>query len=193
MPKLALNKHTMSKEIEEWRPVVGYEGLYEVSDWGNVRSVDRIVIRRTRWNKTISKKYKGTLLSLINGRYYKVELNNVIASKKLVHRLVAEAFIPNPNNLPIVGHLDCNTHNNSVENLYWCTQYENNNHPITKKRRSLSKMKPLDQIDEITGEVVNSFESVKEARNNGFHHASDVANGKRKQDKGFLFKFCTFS
>lgn len=138
----------MSKLIEEWRPVVGYEGLYEVSDWGRVKSVDRIeIFFNNKCNKNTIRKRKGRIINIdynCKGGYGRIYLNkdgNEI--KKRIHRVVAETFIPNPDNKPCVGHWDCNVTNNKVENLYWCTVVENNNNPITKQRQSEAKKRKI--------------------------------------------------
>ena len=98
-------------------PVKGYEGLYEVDREGNIYSLVQNNSRR----KGKLKDYAGS-----NG-YRKVNLYDLDGKckKKFIHRLVAEAFIPNPLNKPNVNHLDCDTANNRVENLEWCTQSEN--------------------------------------------------------------------
>lgn len=102
---------------EEWRPVKGYEGLYEVSNMGRVKSLhygkERIL--RPSDNST---------------GYRIVELAKQAPKRKLVHRLVAEAFIPSPMNLPVVNHLDGDKHNNCVSNLEWCTYRQNTLHAI---------------------------------------------------------------
>ena len=108
----------MTEEI--WRPIVGYEGLYEVSSYGRVRSLDRYV-------KCDYEKYrlhKGKVLSPGKDKdgYLSVVLSCNGKHKKIaVHRLVAQAFIPNPDNLPQVNHRDENPSNDNVDNLEWCT------------------------------------------------------------------------
>lgn len=99
--------------MEEWKNVIGYEGLYEVSNIGNVRNVRRNTLLRLS-------KTKG---------YIQVYLyKNGVKTGLKVHRLVAEAFIPNPDNLPQVNHKDENKMNNRVENLEWCTAKYNSNY-----------------------------------------------------------------
>ena len=112
--------------IEEWRPVVGYEGLYEVSNTGRVRSLDRYV-------RSKSKSYrlqKGSILSpsTSNGYLYVILQASQVTRKFRIHRLVAQAFLPNPDNLPQVNHKDEDKLNNRVDNLEWCTVKYNNNY-----------------------------------------------------------------
>lgn len=112
---------------EEWRPIPNYIGYYEVSNIGNVRSVDRLVT----YSNGVQRVHKGKILKQdINYKgYHRVRLQKDGKSKSFsVHRLVALAFIPNPNSLPQVNHIDENKSNNCVSNLEWCTSEYNNNY-----------------------------------------------------------------
>lgn len=121
----------MEQSKEEWRDVVGYEGLYQVSNMGRVRSLTRTILRSKKYGVGMPRTYYAKEKPLIKNRtgYYKVNLcKNGIHKQPLVHQLVARAFIPNPNNYHFVNHLDCNRINNNVENLEWCTQKMNSQH-----------------------------------------------------------------
>lgn len=112
--------------LENWKPVVGYESFYEVSDRGRVRSKDRQV-----WNGRGFYNKKGRILkqSKTTTGYWKVELSKDGEKKsKKVHRLVAESFIPLSKGKPLINHKDGNPLNNKVENLEWCNQSENMKH-----------------------------------------------------------------
>ena len=135
----------MSKIVEEWRPVVGYEGLYEVSDWGNVRSVDRTFEYYNRGN-LIKRTFKGQpLKKVLNFEgYHIVTLSDANHKQRQckVHRLVAAAWLPNPENKDEVGHLK--TLDNGLEdktaneawNLAWMTREENANYGTIGERLS---------------------------------------------------------
>ena len=119
--------------IEEWRPVVGYEGLYEVSNTGRVRSVDRYI----KNGHSSYRLHKGKVISLLKGEYGYIQVNlyyNGKNYKKYVHRLVAQAFIPNPDNLPQINHKDEDKTNNRVDNLEWCTAKYNINYGTRKDK-----------------------------------------------------------
>ena len=113
--------------IEEWRPIEGYEGLYEVSNTGRVRSVDRYVVDSLGHRKF----YKGKVLIPVKSNlgYLLVSLCcNGKHKMFLVHRLTAQAFLPNPDNLPEVNHLDEDKTNNRVDNLEFCDRSYNINY-----------------------------------------------------------------
>jgi hypothetical protein len=114
---------------EVWKsvPVDFYNGYYEVSNLGNVRSVDRLV-KCENGVRSI----KGTIKKLqVREGYPMVSFSRSQIMKSFnVHRLVAIAFIPNPKNYPIVNHIDGNKWNNSVSNLEWCDYFHNNQHSV---------------------------------------------------------------
>ena len=107
-----------------WKDVAGYEGLYQVSDTGQVKSLAR------RWRRRDKLLKPGKRA----GNYLFVVLNrDGIEDRRSVHRLVAEAFLPNPNQLPQVNHKDEDPTNNHVDNLEWCTQEYNVRYSKSKK------------------------------------------------------------
>ena len=113
--------------MEEWKEIPGYEGLYEVSNKGNVRNVRR--------NKLLR-------LQKTNNGYIRVVLSkNRIKTGFQVHRLVALTFLPNPLNLPQVNHLDENKKNNNIDNLEWCTAKYNINYGTARIRTRDTKIK----------------------------------------------------
>jgi hypothetical protein len=114
---------------EEWRPVVGYEESHEVSNLGRVRSKTRLVERTLSFDtsKKAMYPYKGKLINFYITRkgYHRTSLNG---KKHLVHRLVADAFIPKVEGKPQVNHINGIKGDNRVENLEWCTNAENQAH-----------------------------------------------------------------
>lgn len=131
---------------EEWRDVVGYEGLYKISSRGRVKSY-HARYKKPRILKT----------SMTTTGYRKVELaKNKVKKSRKIHRLVAEAFIPNEGNKPYINHLDSNPINNNVDNLEWCTQKENMVHSaIFGNHKSLAwKNKEQVVADYISGKSI---------------------------------------
>lgn len=155
-------------EYEVWKPVVGYEGVYEVSDKGNVRSLDRTVKCSNQYGAIFERTYPGKIMMQNDVNKYKTV--SLLGKTKLVHRLVAEAFIPNPDNKPEVNHKDRDHGNNSLDNLEWVTKLENAKHALqngwdpgssrrgkTNSAEWYAKMKSLKH--EVTSELVDKLRS----------------------------------
>lgn len=117
------------RKIEQWKTIQGYEGYYEVSNLGRIKSLERY----TTTNHLIKEKILKT--SIMKNGYEIVRLSkDGIKKTYLVHRLVAQAFISNPENKPHIDHIDTNRLNNKVENLKWVTLSENMNNPKTLEK-----------------------------------------------------------
>lgn len=115
--------------MELWKSVIGYEGMYEVSNTGNVRSVDRRVSTNIKFNTSRVIKGKPLDMNLKHTGYYSVDLcKNGKVKTESVHRLVAIAFIPNPNNSKVVNHINGIKTDNRVENLEWVSYKDNHWH-----------------------------------------------------------------
>lgn len=158
--------------VEEWRPVVGYEEKYEVSSLGRVRSLcHRGGIR----NKPLLLSNRPSSSGYVRAHLHDGTLNKCVK----VHRVVALAFIPNPDNLPQVNHIDeCKT-NNAVDNLEWCTALHNTHHSIKVK---------YSFIHGETNEVVEPISLTKFCKERGLTQSSmsQVHNGKAKHHKGWI-------
>lgn len=128
----------MNKNIEIWKDITGHEGVYQISSNSRVRSLERYV--NCKMGKKSLKKEK--LLKPDTSAFYeRVRLEKW----RPVHRLVAEAFIPNPENKPCINHIDKNKLNNSIENLEWVTHRENITHSLTN--RSITKIRGVNWIE----------------------------------------------
>ena len=167
------------------KPIRGFEGLYEVDDCGNVYSLRKGIVLKPHF---LDKGYAQYALSK-NGK------------RKLIlgHRLVAEAFIENPNNYPIINHKDENKQNNNSDNLEWCTYSYNSNYgsmveyhkqnDCWKKGVEATK-KPVYQM--LNGKVINEFESLMEASrktNTNYSCISACCKGNRKKSNKFEWKY----
>lgn len=119
----------MDNECEEiWRPIDNYESQYEISNFGRIRRISHTITQYSKFGKRYEKFYDNKLLKLstTSDNYKCVQLSKNGKPKDFfVHRLVALAFIPNPENKPQVNHIDCDPSNNHVNNLEWVTQSEN--------------------------------------------------------------------
>lgn len=162
--------------IEEWRDVIGYEGLYEVSDWGRVRRNGKIL-------KPFKDRYG----------YFQVSLyKNGIMRAFTIHRLVAYAFINNPNNYPEINHKDEDKTNNCVDNLEWCynTNYGTRN-ARAAERISEKLSKPVLQFDR-DGNFIREWTSAKKVNEEtgiDHSHISKCCLGKRKSAGGYVWRF----
>jgi hypothetical protein len=125
---------------EIWRDIEGYEGLYQVSNLGRVKSLYRVTISNSGRRYTCQEMILRQGVSTRN--YRNVVLRKNCSSKTYsVHQLVARAFIPNPDNLPMINHKDENPSNNCVDNLEWCTAKYNSNYGTSVERMLKSKIK----------------------------------------------------
>lgn len=181
---------------EEWRDIKGYEGYYQVSNMGRVRSLDRTIYNaRIKGEKKVLH-YKGKILSLgyRNKGYWGVILTKSSKARSFaVHRLVAQAFIPNPQNYPQVNHKDENKENNCVDNLEWCDCKYNINYGSWRQKQSDShkgkRAKKVIQYDK-QGNLIRIYDSITEAETiTGIRHISAVACGHRKYAGGYAWKF----
>lgn len=177
----------MSENIEIWKPVVGYEGLYEVSNLGNVRSLN--------YNHT--NKPKLLKQDLCNNNNLRVTLYNRTKKRFLVHRVVAEAFIPNPYKKPEIDHINTIRTDNRVENLRWVTHTENMNNPITHTKSINSKlyytynMKAVIQTSK-DGTFIQEYKCTREAeRATNIDHTSinKCCKGIYKTAGGYIWKY----
>lgn len=151
---------------EEWRDIVGYEGLYQVSNMGRVKSLERFDTKGRKVNQKIRR------LTISNVGYpcvslYDKEGNDVLFC---VHLLVLTAFVPNVENKPCIDHINTIRTDNRVENLRWVTHRENNNNPITRKRMS-----------EAQKEIYNTIEGRKEMKRRSLLAFTEEAKAKKRE------------
>ena len=178
---------------EEWRDVVGYEGLYQVSSMGRVKSLERKV-PKGYGERTV----KERILKPKTNRYGYLIVGLYAGGKRkmfFVHRLVCQAFHDNPDNKLDVNHINENKTDNRACNLEWCTRRENVNHGTRNVRagKAIAKAlsKPVGQYT-LDGDLVKVWQSTSEVeRQTGFSQGniSEVANGNRKTAHGFIWKY----
>ena len=179
-------------EEEIWKDIEGFEGYYQVSSLGRVRSLDRIIIRRD--GIQIHKKEKILKQAFNEFGYNLVNLcKNNVHKTYLVHRLVAEAFIPNPDNLPQVNHKsEFEKTDNRVCNLEWCDAKYNSNYGTRNERRVDKKSKKVYQYT-LDGILVKIWQSTKECGRNGFSNGNIVScclgNKWHKTHKGYIWRY----
>ena len=165
--------------MEIWKDIPGYEGLYRVSNLGRVMS--------------LYKNKNKILIPQLKKGYYQISIKNNIKRKWCpVHRLVAQAFIDNPNNYPVINHIDEDKLNNKAENLEWCTTAYNNCYGTRLKRVSeTNKLRKEILQYTLDGKLVKEFFSMREAsKQTGFSmtNISNCVNGIFKQANGYIWK-----
>lgn len=146
--------------MEIWKDIKGYEGIYQVSNYGRVKVLDRKV-----WNAKVECVRKGRIFKTTKGSrgYIQVALTKNGKSRIFnVHRLVAQAFIPNPLNLPQVNHIDGNKTNNNVSNLEWCTAQENIQH-AHKMNLTSNVSRKVQKLEKYTKNILCEYKSAHEA------------------------------
>lgn len=188
-------------EEEIWKDVEGYEGLYQVSNLGRVKSLDKYVNCKNNHKRLIHGKI---LVPGIGGKnhkiegygYYHVGLTNKEGKhiSKNVHRLVAKAFVknPDPENFKEVNHIDENKLNNRADNLEWCNRKTNNHYSKVTERLNESKKRAVDQYD-MDWNFIQTISGVREAARivgaKCHDNISRCCNGEQKYCKGFKWKW----
>ena len=172
---------------EQWKDIEGLEGKYQISNKGRVKSMRRPV--REGSKKYIEEKIRKVAKDRGGYLFLKFMINGKFKTC-LIHRLVANAFIPNPDNLPEVNHKDENKENNCVEKLEWCDRKYNIRYGTAIKRAREKTSKKVIRCDKEWNEL-KIYNSVEETREDGFEpkHVSDCALGKRKTHGGFKWKY----
>lgn len=182
----------MEKVNEIWKPINGFEGLYEVSNTGLVRSMDRVIVTK----RGVKKPLKGKILkpNMNDGYAYICLSKDGKELKYKAHRLVAEAFIPNPDNLPYINHKNECKSDNRVENLEWCTKWYNEHYgtfhekSVTNLRKKLGR--PICQYD-MNGNFIREYACIVDTDKHGFCSDSvgDCCRGRLKQHRGYIFRY----
>lgn len=166
-----------NEKHEIWKSIKGYENLYEVSNIGNVRNKKNKVLKVKNINS--------------NG-YYRVELWKKNKKRNvLIHRLVAETFIPNLNNLPCINHIDMNRKNNCVSNLEWCTQKMNMKFASLFSDNFKQRNKIIIQYD-LNGNYLNEYKNINQASEINKINKGNICScckNIRKQAGGYIWRY----
>jgi len=190
--------------MAKWKPIKNYEGIYEISSKGEIRSLERKVrIKGGSYRIVKSKNIK----LINNGLYYVVGLSkNGTTKQHFLHRLLAQTFIPNPNNLKCINHINGNKLDNRLKNLEWCTYTHNNREAFRlglnkapkgkdskmfgKRGKEVNSSKIIYQYD-INGNFIKKWFCQRDIqRELGFNEKciSNCAVGRQKTDYGYIWK-----
>ena len=177
---------------EVWKPIKGYEGIYEVSDLGRVRSLPRMLTDSKGRRHPVPMK----ILKMHDRKGYDSVTLQDMGRKTImsVHRLVAMAFIPNPDNLPVINHRDENPKNNQVSNLEWCDISYNTRYGTGVERAQAKHVYHRKAVEQLTkdGQHVATFKGVKEAARATGADASvivKVCKGRNETAGGYRWKY----
>ena len=176
--------------FEVWQDIPGYEGLYQVSTYGRVKSLDHYVSNNHRNGLSLKKgrilepqKYKGYRSICFS--------KDSVVRRFQIHRIVANVFIPNFNGYPIINHIDVNPSNNRVENLEWCTYSYNNNYDNAVSKRAVQLMKKIAMYDK-NGNLLYEYDNSKEAGKDlgvSVGAIQKACTNRNKSCKGYVFKY----
>ncbi len=184
---------------ETWKDVKGFEGIYQISNFGRLKVLKRKVFNEKYFGnvKWVEKKEKIMKLSNNTKGYLHTVLTDNEGKRKVVkvHRLVAEAFIPNPNNYVQVNHIDGNKTNNCVDNLEWCTNEYNMKHSwrigLRNEKTYFNIIKKIRQYD-LEGNFIKEWNSAKEIEQQlgiSVNMIRKCCNGKRNKTHNFIWKY----
>lgn len=172
---------------EIWKDIKGFEGLYQISNFGRVKSLKRIVQRGSNYKPVCERILKE---GDNDGYAFVVLSKNGKCKTKGIHRLVAEAFIPNPYDLPLINHKDENSKNNHVDNLEWCNYSYNNSYNNVRIKAATNKRKIVLQYTK-DGIFIREWSHAREAAE--VLHISkraiyECCKGRSKTSGGFIWK-----
>lgn len=180
----------LNSEHEIWKPIKNYEGWYEISDYGRVRSLGRFV---NHPNKGFKSFRKGKIISPGKTKdgylFVRISKNQKIKNIR-INRLVAQTFISNPNDYPQVNHKDEDKTNNRASNLEWCTAKYNANYGSRNKQITKKISKKVAQLT-LDGQVKHVWSSAHECARNGFNYGDICAccRGERNVHKGYRWEY----
>jgi len=191
-----MSLHSKYGDVEQWKDIPGFEGLYQASSWGRIKGLDRTVPRPNK-GKRIT--YHERIMSAGKNEkgYWRLTLSKDSKRKTFrLSRLIALTWVPNPENLPEVNHDNLDKDNNHYLNLSWSTRISNMQHAFKNrkikryKNETHPKSKAVKQYD-LQGNLINTFPSVNEAGRQGydFTRVARVCRGERKTYSGFKWEY----